>query len=75
MAILGVPVSVAVGLSGILKEKQKLGVTFNSDEQDVIDFKKFIKVDSLNFGQKIYEGLLFSQCIKENKENLILNIF
>ena len=28
--------SVAVGLSGILKVKQKLGVTFNFDTQDVI---------------------------------------
>ena len=28
----------AVGLSGILKGKQKLGVTFNSDKQEVIDF-------------------------------------
>ena len=35
---------VAVGSSGILKGKQKLGVTFNSDKQDVIDFKKFSKL-------------------------------
>ena len=35
---------VAVGSSGILKAKQKLGVTFNSDKQDVIDFKKFSKL-------------------------------
>ena len=32
---------VAVGLSGILKAKQKLGVTFNFDKQDVIDLTKF----------------------------------
>ena len=32
---------VAVGSSGILKAKQKLGVTFNFDKQDVIDFTKF----------------------------------
>ena len=32
---------VVVGLSGILKAKQKLGVTFNFDKQDIIDFTKF----------------------------------
>ena len=32
---------VAVGSSGILKAKQKLGVTFNFDKQDGIDFTKF----------------------------------
>ena len=35
---------VAVGFSGILKAKQKLGVTFNFDKQDVIDFTKFSKM-------------------------------
>ena len=35
---------VAVGLSGILKAKQKLGVTFNFAKQDVIDFTKFSKM-------------------------------
>ena len=35
---------VAVGLSGILKAKQKLGVTFNFDKQDFIDFTKFSKM-------------------------------
>ena len=35
---------VAVGLSGILKAKQKLGVTFNFDKQDVIDFTEFSKM-------------------------------
>ena len=35
---------VAVGSSGILKAKQKLGVTFNFDKQDVIDFMKFSKM-------------------------------
>ena len=34
----------SVTSSGILKAKQKLGVTFNSDKQDFIDFKKFSKV-------------------------------
>ena len=34
----------AVGLSGISKGKQKLGVTFNFDKQDVIDFTKFSKM-------------------------------
>ena len=37
-------VLVAVGSSGILKGKQKLGVTFNSDKQDIIDFKIFSKL-------------------------------
>jgi hypothetical protein len=31
---------VAVTSSGILKAKQKLGVTFNSNKQGVIDFTK-----------------------------------
>ena len=35
---------VAVILSGILKAIQKLGVTFNSDNQDVIDFRKISKM-------------------------------
>ena len=34
----------AVTSSGILKAKQKLGVTFNFDKQDVIDFMKFSKM-------------------------------
>ena len=34
----------AVGLSGILKGKQNLGVTFNFDKQDLIDFTKFSKM-------------------------------
>ena len=34
----------AVGASGISKGKQKLGVTFNFDKQDVIDFTKFSKM-------------------------------
>ena len=34
----------AVGSSGILKGKQKLGVTFNSDKQGGIDFTKFSKL-------------------------------
>ena len=37
-------VFVADTLSGILKAKQKLGVTFNFDEQDIIDFTKFSKM-------------------------------
>ena len=35
---------VAVGLSGILKAKQKLGVTFNSNKLGGIDFTKFSKL-------------------------------
>ena len=34
----------AVGSSGILKMKQKLGVTFNFDTQDVIDLTKISKM-------------------------------
>ena len=34
----------AVGSSGILKAKQKLGVTFNFDKQDVIDLTKISKM-------------------------------
>ena len=41
----------AVGLSEILKAKQKLGVTFNFDKHDVIDFMKFSKM-TMFFGQK-----------------------
>ena len=33
-----------VTLSGILKAKQKLGVTFDFDKQDVIDLMKFLKM-------------------------------
>ena len=33
-----------VTLSGILKAKQKLGVTFNFDKQDVIDLTKISKM-------------------------------
>ena len=35
---------VAVTSSWILKVKQKLGVTFNFDKQDLIDFMKFSKM-------------------------------
>ena len=35
---------VAVGSSGILKAKQKIGVTFNSDKLGGIDFTKFSKL-------------------------------
>ena len=67
----------AVGSSWILKAKQKLGVTFNFDKQDVRHWfyeifkndnvqglrSKFIKVVvyPLFFGQKNYKGLLFYQ--------------
>ena len=34
----------AVTSSGILKAKQKLGVTFNFDKEDVFDFTKFSKM-------------------------------
>jgi hypothetical protein len=35
---------VVVTSSGILKAKQKLGITFNSDKQGGIDFTKFSKL-------------------------------
>jgi hypothetical protein len=35
---------VVIGLSGILKGKQKLGVTFNSDKLGGIDFTKVSKL-------------------------------
>ena len=35
---------VAVGTSGILKGKQKLGLTFDSDKLGSIDFTKFSKL-------------------------------
>ena len=34
----------AVGSSEILKGKPNLGVTFNFDKQDIIDFTKFSKL-------------------------------
>ena len=34
----------AVRSSGILKAKQKLGITFNFDKQDIIDLMKFSKM-------------------------------
>ena len=39
-----IAILVAVESSGILKGKQKLGVTFNFDKQDVIDLTKFTKM-------------------------------
>ena len=41
---LGTYTVVSVTLSGILKAKQKLGITFNFDKQDVIDFTIFSKM-------------------------------
>ena len=40
----------AVTLSGILKAKQKLGVTFNSDKLGGIDFTKFSKLSMCSAG-------------------------
>ena len=42
--IVGPYILVEVTSSGILKAKQKLGVTFNFDKQDVIDVTKFSKL-------------------------------
>ena len=67
------------GRQGFRKKKQKLGVTFNFDKQDVIDFtkifkndnvqglrSKFIKVviDPLFFVQKITRGCFFISKLK-----------
>ncbi len=41
---LGLYVLDAVTLSGILKAKQKLGVTFNSDKLGDTDFTKILKL-------------------------------
>ena len=60
----------AVGLSGILKGKQNLGVTFNFNKQDIIDFTKFSCAGpqkqihkssrrSFVFWEKNCKGLLF----------------
>ena len=40
----------AVTLSGILKAKQKLGVTFHSDKLGGIDFTKFSKLSMCSAG-------------------------
>ena len=40
----------AVTSSGILKAKQKLGVTFNSDKLGGIDFKKISKLSMCSAG-------------------------
>ena len=45
---------VAVGSSGILKGKQKLGVTFNSDKLGGIDFTKFSKLSMCSAGAGRY---------------------
>ena len=45
----------AVRSSGILKAKQKLGVTFNFDKQDVIDLTKFSKQTMVHNSKIRYE--------------------
>ena len=45
--------------SGILKAKQKLGVTFNSDKLGGIDFTKFSKLSMCSAGAGWYNGLGF----------------
>ena len=47
-------VLVAVTSSGILKVKQKLGVTFNSDKLGGIDFTKFSKLSMCSAGAGRY---------------------
>ena len=49
----------AVTSSGILKAKQKLGVTFNSDKLGGIDFTKFSKMSMCSAGAGCYNGLSF----------------
>ena len=44
----------AVGSSGILKGKQKLGVTFNSDKLGGIDFTKISKLSMCSAGAGWY---------------------
>ena len=44
---------VAVGLSGILNGKQKIGVTFNSDKLGSIDFTKFSKLTMCSAGNAL----------------------
>ena len=43
---------VAVGLSGILKGRQKLGVNFDSDKLGGIDFTKFSKLTKCSAAQR-----------------------
>ena len=50
MRLLGTYVIDAVTSSGILKAKQKLGVTFNSDKLGSIDFTKFSKLSMCSRG-------------------------
>ena len=49
----------AVTLSGILKAKQKLGRTFNSDKLGGIDFTKFSKLSMCSAGAGWYNSLGF----------------
>ena len=67
-----------VGSSGILKVKQKLGVTFHFDKQDVVDFIKISKNlmcktseavvlhRSFVLWEKNYIELFFISKLKEN---------
>ena len=50
---------VAVGSSGTLKAKQKLGVTFNYDKLGGIDFTNFSKLSMCSAGAGWYNGLGF----------------
>ena len=50
---------VAVTSSGILKAKQKLGITFNSDKLGGIDFTKFSKLRMCSAAAGRYNGLGF----------------
>ena len=45
--------------TGILKAKQKLGITFNSNKLGGIDFTKFSKLSMCSAGAGWYKGLGF----------------
>ena len=57
--LVGQYILVAVGSSGILKAKQKLGVTFNFNKQDIIDFTKFSKMTMCKFIKVVIDSLFF----------------
>ena len=67
---------VAVGSSGILKGKQKVGITFNFDKLDFTKFSKMTmqcagpqkqihKSSRRSFEQKNYKGCFFFSKLKE----------
>ena len=61
---------VAVGSSGILKGKQKLGVTFNSDKLGGIDFTKFSKLSMCSAGTGRYWLVLVKVYVQASSQAL-----